>query len=235
MATAQASPPPPVSDTVASYYSNQPTAVAATAPVFAPVPAGSSVLIMGDSYVQGYGADDMKTQGYAYMLGQSYGWNVTVDAVGRTGFWSGGGVDRTDKNTYKERVDRLGAAGTVTPSLVVFQGSQNDYPATSIELGTKIRETVASVKQYWPDAQIVIIGPAAPMPNGASLKNVNQVAYLAAADVGAFFINPLGDGWMTTENSPGYAFTDGWHVNTAGHAYLASKIKETLDAFAAAS
>lgn len=231
--TGCAATPPPVSDQVASYYSNPPTAKVTQPLKFKPVPAGSAVLIMGDSYVQGYGADDMKAQGYAYLLGQSYGWNTTVDAVGRTGFWSGGGVDRTDPNTYKERIDRLGAGGELKPALVIFQGSQNDYPATAAELSAKVHETVGAVNRFWPEAQVVVIGPAAPLPNGSSLRNVNQTDYRAASEVNAFFINPLGDRWMTEENSPGFAFTDGWHVNTAGHAYLASKIKETLDASAA--
>lgn len=153
-----------------------------------------------------------------------------VHAVGRTGFWSGGGTDRKGGNTYLERVERRATSG-LKPSLVVLQASQNDYPASASELTTKVRETVLAAKKFWPQSQVVVLGPSAPLPKGNNLVNVNTGAFKGASDSCAIFLNGMGQGWMTADNGSGFAYTDGWH----GHVYLASKIKETLDAFAAAS
>jgi lysophospholipase L1-like esterase len=75
----------------------------------------------------------------------------------------------------------------------------------------------------------------APDPNGSSLRAVNNGLRNGADALDVPFIDVLSNGWLNAENSPGYAYEDGWHVNTAGHAYLATKIKEALDAAAAAS
>jgi lysophospholipase L1-like esterase len=188
---------------------------------------------MGDSFTEGYGAEIKKEQGYAYLLAKATGWNATIAGVGGTGFSWGGGKDGTAGNTYLQRLKVQSASG-LEPEMVILQGGSNDYRADTAMMVTAVQDTVAYAHKAWPKAQVLVIAPMPVQPHGKNLSRVAQAMLAGASSSGAFYIDPNGLGWLTIENTPQYAFTDGAHVNTAGHAYLASKIKETLDAYAAA-
>lgn len=220
--------PPPASPGAQAYYDKSVAKGLPTPeplPGLAPLPKGAKVLIVGDSFVQGHAAIPPEAKGYAPLLAELQGWDVTVDGVGMTGFTSGGDGGRL---TYARRIAAQPA--DLNPDLVFMQGSQNDYKAKRPEIIDATTATIKLVKERWPDAQIVIMGPAAPMPKGPSLEPLVSAFSRASFNEKVPYINPLEEVWFTTENSPKYAHTDGWHLNTAGHAFLASKVKETLDA-----
>ena len=191
------------------------------APVFEPVPEGAEVLILGDSYTQGFGSDDETAEGYAYVLAESMGWDATVDGVGGSGFTWG------DANSYPSRIPTHAA---LSPDLVILQGGQNDFRAEPVELRGAVTESINLVESLWPDAQILIIGPAAPEPLGSNLAPTSEAIGAAARAQNVPYIDPVTADWFTDANSPEYAYEDGAHLNTEGHAYMASRIIEAMDA-----
>lgn len=81
----------------------------------------------------------------------------------------------------------------------------------------------------WPGVQVVVMGPSQPMPGGALLKRVSNPILRAALSEQVPFINPLGASWFTDTNSKQYyGNANGSHLNTKGHAYLATRVLEAL-------
>jgi acyl-CoA thioesterase-1 len=49
-----------------------------------------------------------------------------------------------------------------------------------------------------------------------------------ATQAGVPFVDVVTLGWFTEENRPAFAHTDGSHLNTAGHQYLAEQLEAWL-------
>jgi lysophospholipase L1-like esterase len=188
------------------------------------LPENPQVLIVGDSYVQGYGADDEKTQGWAPLVAASLGWDATVDGIGGTGWIWGGGSDGTLGQQYINRINAFAQDSEIAPDMVVFQGGPNDYRSTFTEVSNAVVATVDATRAAWPDAEIVIVGIAAPGQTGLNLAPMNSTVILAAGRADARSINVINDHVFTTKNSAGFTAPDGGHPNTAGYAFLAEYI-----------
>ncbi|MDT2009527.1 SGNH/GDSL hydrolase family protein [Rhodococcus opacus] len=99
--------------------------------------------------------------------------------MGLTGFLRPG-VNEESHRTYGERIQRLHEDGKYQPNLIIFQGGLNDSRYESGELQQSVQDTLKMTKGFWPDAQIVLIGP---ITYRTSLGEVNgaysQGAYVA--------------------------------------------------------
>lgn len=195
-----------------------------------PLPANAKVLIVGDSFTQGFGATDQKNDSYARLLADATGWDARIDGVGGSGYFWGGGADGHGGMTFVERLAGHAADATFVPDLVIFQGSSNDYRANLYQMIEAVYVTVDAARVHWPDAQIAMIGPSLAYPNGENLREMNGALSRAADNRDVPFLDALNSRWLNPSNSPGFAFTDGSHLTTPGHAFLASKVKEALDA-----
>jgi lysophospholipase L1-like esterase len=195
-----------------------------------PLPAHAKVLIVGDSFTQGFGATDQKKDSYAKLLVDANGWDARIDGVGGSGYFWGGGKDGHGGMRFVERLAEHAADPDFVPDLVIFQGSSNDYRANLYQMIDAVYLTVDETRRLWPDAQIAMIGPSLAYPNGENLREMNGALSRAADNRDVPFIDALNARWLNSTNSPGYAFTDGSHLTTPGHAFLASKVKEALDA-----
>jgi acyl-CoA thioesterase-1 len=191
------------------------------------VPAEPDLLIMGDSYTEGYNAANARENGWAYLVARALNYpRWTVDGVGGTGWSWGGGDTGQDANKFGERITRLAANG-YTPNLVVFQGGQNDYRYEEPqELTDVVAATIQQARDTWPGVQIVVMTGSAPQPLGDTLKGSSDAIKAAALATDTPVIDPLAYGWFTTANSPQYANFDGSHLNTEGHRFLAERFLE---------
>ena len=210
----------PADDYVSSY-----TPVIQTAPerIKITVPANPRLLIVGDSYSAGTGATD-PAKSWANTVGQRLGWDYRVDAIGGTGWTWGGGEIGDGPDRFPERIQRDGADNSFEPNIVFIQGGQNDYRSGAAGISNAVRDSIDIARVEWPDAQVVIFGPAAPMPLGAELSGINSAVRRGAFMARAGMIDATG--WLTRENSGQFAAPDGSHVNDAGHAFLAEKFLE---------
>lgn len=197
------------------------------------VPPEPHLLILGDSYTEGYGAEDPEEQGWAYLATDQLGWDVQVDGVGGTGFTYDGpnGLPQS----YDDRIAALIADGSFAPNVVVLQGGQNDYRAAPAELRAAVVAEVEQLRAAFNGVQIVIFGPAAPQPLGDQLRSQDDAIRAGADQAAVPYISPVSEGWLTTENSGEYGFSDGAHLNTAGHAYLAQRFLEDFRTIAGLS
>jgi lysophospholipase L1-like esterase len=203
-----------------------PTATATAQQLKIQLPAEPVLLILGDSYTAGVGADQ-PGQGWAYLVAGSLGYPTTIDGVGGTGFAWGGGPQDNQAREYEVRLREIAEDPRFVPNVLILQGGQNDALITSPdEIQTATAQTIEAARRFWPGVQVIVLGPSAPQPLAEELQGVNSAVRAGAAAAGAPFIDAYEAGWFTGANSPGFDF-DGAHPNTAGHAHLAEKFLES--------
>ena len=196
------------------------------APTLAPgslrLPPHPSVLVFGDSYTQGYGAEPM-TQGYAYLVGKPLGWQVTVDGVGGTGYVNPG---RKNEGTYLDRLPKLAGRSF---DLVVMQGSSNDRDVAYPALLDAISRTMAAVRAEFPGATVVILGTATPYgkPDPTRLLVQCTLAGYASAHYLAF-LDPIGESWFVDGDGKLNANPDNGHPSNAGYRRIASRFEADM-------
>ncbi len=209
-------------------------AAPAAIPAFTPIPYSTTstfklpknprLVVFGDSYTQGFAASPM-TKGFAYLVGADLGWKTQVEGVGGTGFTFGG--PNGAKQDYGTRIKAYIAAGGTAPDVIVLEGSQNDYGSL-----TKITPTIVTdvglLQKAYPKAVIVLFGPAAPQPLQTQLSAIDAADAAAAVQLAIPYISPFQQNWFTLENSKQYGYSDGAHINTAGHRYLADRFLENF-------
>ncbi len=209
-------------------YKPQP-AVLPARPILPPLPPGSKVLFIGDSWAEGVGASDKKNGNWAALTADHFGWERHIDGIGGTGFTRGGGAQGgaigTDNNQYINRLDRWTSNPAMVPNLVLFEGGLNDDRATPTALSQAVKDVVSKARTAWPQASVIVMGPAAPQPLGAMLLRMADPIRRAAISAGAFSINPVQASWFTKENSQQFLVpADGAHVNDAGHRYTSERL-----------
>ncbi|MGF9648070.1 SGNH/GDSL hydrolase family protein [Pseudarthrobacter oxydans] len=203
-----------------------PTATATAPQPGIELPAEPVLLIMGDSYTAGVGADQ-PDQGWAYLVAGQLGYPTNIDGVSGTGFaWGGGGQDER-AGEYEVRLRNIAANPAFVPNVLILQGGQNDSRVPNLEEVTAATaQTIEAARRFWPGVQVVVLGPSAPQPLAEELRGVNSAVRAGAAAAGAPFMDAIEAGWFTTSNSPGFD-ADGAHPNSAGHAYMAEKFLES--------
>jgi acyl-CoA thioesterase-1 len=201
------------------------TATAAAARLGIELPAKPVLLILGDSYTAGTGAD-REDEGWAYVVARSLGYPTNIDGVGGTGFAWGGGPQDDRGLEYEVRLREISQDPRFVPNVLILQGGQNDSELNSPdELRAATAQTIEAARRFWPGVQVVVLGPSAPQPLAEELRAANTAVRAGAAAANAPFIDAYEAGWFTGANSPGFD-ADGAHPNTAGHAYLAEKFLE---------
>ncbi|MDR6413327.1 SGNH/GDSL hydrolase family protein [Pseudarthrobacter sulfonivorans] len=186
------------------------------------LPAEPVVLILGDSYTAGMGADPAD-QGWAYLVAGSLGYPTNIDGVPGTGFAWGGGEQDELAQEYEVRLQAAAQDPSFVPNILILQGGQNDAAITDpAEVKIATAETIEAARRFWPGIQVVVMGPSAPLPFAGDLSAANSAVRAGAAAAKAPFIDAVKAGWFTGANSPEFNF-DGAHPNTAGHAHIAEK------------
>ncbi len=183
------------------------------------LPAHPSVLILGDSYTEGYGADP-KTKGWAYLVGQPLGWQVTVNGVGGTGYVNPG---LNNEGTYLQRLPSLQGRSF---DLVVVQGGSNDTDTAYPALRDAVTRTIDAVRTEFPGAAVVILGPATPYGKSDGTRIVMQcVLSVYAAQQNLPFLDPIGESWFVDGDGKRYANPVNGHPNNAGYAHIAARFQ----------
>jgi lysophospholipase L1-like esterase len=202
------------------------TASATTQPLKIQLPAQPVLLILGDSYTAGVGADQ-PDQGWANLVAGQLGYPTNIDGVSGTGFAWGGGLQDELTGEYETRLREIAANPAFVPNVLILQGGQNDSQiANTDEVQAATAQTIEAARRFWPGVQVVVLGPSAPQPLAEELRGVNTAVRAGAAAASAPYVDAIDGGWFTSANSPDYDF-DGAHPNTAGHAYLAEKFLES--------
>ncbi|MEF3404793.1 SGNH/GDSL hydrolase family protein [Agromyces sp. CCNWLW203] len=191
----------------------------------AQVAGGAEVLIIGDSYTEGYGI----TPGtdWAHLVVADRGWDATIDGISGTGFTQGAAADGRTGIDYASRL-RSHADDDSSYDLVVLQGGLNDLFVPAAEQRDNVAAAVRAAHAAWPEAGVVVFGPIAPF-GGFGDRDDAGIIRTAAGEAGALYIDPVSPSlWLDEANSPEFDLGDGLHVNEAGQEHLAERFVEAL-------
>lgn len=199
--------------------------VAVPAPLH--LPEDPRVLVFGDSWTYGSAATPI-TSGYAYVLGDLLGWDVTVDGIRGSGYLRPG----IDGPSYGDRIAALDP--DLDPDLVIVQGSINDRLLYDDDTYADIVNTVwDSLVALYPNAQIVILGPAPHLlPTHAGTQAIDHDLAILAANRSWWYISPIAEAWITDANFVEVIDTSELaanHPSVRGHAYLAERLAADLE------
>lgn len=193
------------------------------------LPSEPAVLVIGDSYTEGIGAS-RPDRGWVRIVAETLSWNITIDAVGGTGFAQGTLANGRTDLAFRQRMDAHRASDRDF-DLVVLQGGLNDYFVPHRAEVATVVGAVEAAREHWPDAAIVIFGPVEPLGGGVRHSARADAVREGAEESDAVYIDPASPSpWFTQRNSARFDSGDGLHVNDAGHAYLAARFAAALQA-----
>ncbi|MDF3284673.1 SGNH/GDSL hydrolase family protein [Gordonia sp. N1V] len=182
----------------------------------------TGVVFFGDSWVEGVGADP-RTSGFAFVAGASIGRNLQVYGAGGVGYVNPG---PNKQGAFSERMEKL--ANDPTVSLVILEGGINDLRNPS-GVGKGVRQLITVTHSKYPNAQIVVLGivPTSIEQNSSLTQLCADIRYEAAMS-GAYYVSPLDERWITAANLGEFLSDDNNHPTTAGHAYIAQRLVQSL-------
>lgn len=184
------------------------------------VPPDPRLLVFGDSYVEGVGANSPSTI-FASQAAAQLGWPVELNGVGGTGYLNPG----QSGATYLERLATLRAESQ--PNIILVEGGINDRDRNpSREIVAPAVQLVDELKDRFPDATIIIMGPVDPQPVSTWVRRMTSDLRLAATNSRALFIDA--SDWLTPDNISQYTYGDAVHVNQAGHDYIGDRLAEAI-------
>ena len=191
------------------------------------LPEQPTVLIFGDSWTYGSAASD-PALGYAYVVADEAGWSTVVDGVRGSGYLRPG----IDGPSFGDRIAVLDPS--LRPDLVIVQGSINDRREGAAGYTQAVDAAWDRLTEIYPDAQIVILGPAPQvLPVESETARIDRDLADRAAARGWWYISPIEDGWITDANYREIIDTSEVgrdHPSTAGHASLASRLADAVAA-----
>ncbi|MGI3779370.1 MAG: SGNH/GDSL hydrolase family protein [Janthinobacterium lividum] len=180
-------------------------------PVLLDLPAQPRVLLVGDSYTEGWGADPT-TRGFAYRIAEPLGWRLTRDGIGSTGYTN---VGLKQQGTFAERLWRHPADAY---DLVVLQGGSNDERRSEAEITEAVDLTIRTVHRRYPGAQLLVMGPIEPYGTVTARRaKVTRVLTASTAKSSLLLIDPTAEHWFVTGDSVTLVNPAKGHPNNAGY------------------
>lgn len=186
----------------------------------------SRVVVFGDSYTAGTGANNEFVNYYAYELGKMMGWgNTIISGVGGTGYINTG----NNRKTFRQRINDIISAN---PDAVIITGGINDLKiATPEQVGTEAALFFNQIRKALPKCEIIVVSPFWPKATNypvaykeALHSAINGIANSDFIDLGeSFTANP---GRALSIQS--LVYKDGMHPSATGHSVIAEKLSAAL-------
>ena len=187
-----------------------------------PLPRGSVVSVIGDSYTTGEpGKGGVGAKGWPAILARRTGWTVYKDAMGASGYLSKGFTGKAyDGPIYLDQTKKLAAQ---KPDLVIVFGSANDLRHTEPPYFVDyVRRTLQAVRREAPQAYVVVATSFwyDDQPPDEMLY-IGQVEKAEVKRLGcAVFLDPIAEKWFgDAYRYLFYPHND--HPTDAGHLRLA--------------
>lgn len=178
------------------------------------------VAVISDSFTAGSGMDSGPASRWPELLA-SKGFDVAPYAVSGTGYAA---TLQTTSGT-SNFVTRIADISDDNIQRLVFFGSINDgfHDYETVHDAAAIAYSTA--KDRWPDAQILVIGPASPSwPVPDRTITARDAVRDAAADADITFVDPIEESWF--EDQPDLIGMDTVHPTDEGHEYLSTHLNE---------
>ncbi|WP_080966175.1 SGNH/GDSL hydrolase family protein [Rhodococcoides fascians] len=201
-----------------------PSPAEAEEPMFT-LPPDPRVLFLGDSLTDGTAASNKEVLGFAPRLAKIEGWtDYAVDGVGLSGFLSPGISEEAHRN-YRDRLQQIFFTNTYSPNVIIFQAGANDAPYSSSDIRKKVVETITVARKYWPNVQILLMGP---ITSSTNLSATNAAYRSAAHDSEIFYIDAMRTPMISPNERKELISDDGWHANDAGHQRIAEELHQRI-------
>ena len=216
--TGCASTPAPASEKVqAAYESGRPLAPTVTKP---------AAVFFGDSYTQGTGASSAATS-WVPLVSAAKGWGFENLGRGGTGYLATSN-EKGCGLPFCPNYDQMVNESSGKADFVVIAGGQNDLTAAAKDVDpllAAVDKTYSDARAKYPKATIIAVGPSTPGTVDATVRALDAAVRNAAAKVGAKYVSLIDPDVIdrTTMMAP-----DGGHVNDAGHAAIAERVKSVL-------
>lgn len=192
-------------------------------PVEEPTP--PLVLVFGDSYAAGAGAQDGDGRGWPSIVEGELGWNLRNYAQGGTGYVATSderGCGREYCPTFGEMIDEA-FDEVVPPDMVLVSGGRNDGVAPVDEIDAFWEK----LERRFPDALLVATDPLwqadEPLPQSIIDMRTATAAAVEAVD------GVMLDVGQPLLGRPGLISSDGVHPNAKGHQAIADAVLAALD------
>jgi acyl-CoA thioesterase-1 len=196
-------------------------------PALLALPTPPRVLLMGDSYTEGWGADPL-SEGFAFHIAGPLGWRLTRDGIGSTGYLNPG---LKQQGTYPQRLWRHPADAY---DLVVLQGGSNDEKAPEADIAKAVDLTVRTVRRRYPSARILVMEPIAPTGTvGGNRAKVNRVLAASTTRSSLLLIDPTAERWFVSGDAATMVNPEKGHPNNAGYARIADLFVRDVRAMSA--
>lgn len=167
------------------------------------------VTVLGDSYSAGDTLANRR-DAWVFELPKSSDWDVSVAAIGSTGFTNGGPCGDA---AFGKRIE---AAVSTHPDILIIQGGLNDWEASAEQVrdaADKVLDRTSAVPR------VVLVGPVtAPARDGAA--TTDRVLSQVAAKHGAQYVSALH--WHVQFSAPGL------HLTPRGHVEYAAKVAAAI-------
>lgn len=187
----------------------------------------TSALWIGDSFTQGAGSEQPTVEGYAQVAARTVGWVSYNESQGGTGYLADGQVVNEE---YAAIPDRLpGLFERYIPDVVIFDAGRNDRFAQPDAVKAAAAGVYAETHEAWPEARMVFVAPFLLSEDDRPMGD-EFVHFLEeqATIYDGVVIDPLGEGWVSTDEFGDHLFTDGEHPDTEGHAMIAADMAQAL-------
>jgi hypothetical protein len=119
----------------------------------------NNVLIIGDSYAEGY-TPDGNVKGFPTLMGEYAGWTEDVDFwkqyAGGAGFVSVGSLGKNFKDLITDAFNRMTDTQRLSIKKILIAGGWNDAVSSTASITTAIKGTIESAKQMFKNAEIYI-------------------------------------------------------------------------------
>lgn len=119
----------------------------------------NNVLIIGDSYAEGY-TPDGNVKGFPTLMGEYAGWTEDVDFwkqyAGGAGFVSVGSLGKNFKDLITDAFNRMTDVQRLSIKKILIAGGWNDAVSSTASITTAIKGTIDSSKQMFKNAEIYI-------------------------------------------------------------------------------
>ncbi|MBY0690025.1 SGNH/GDSL hydrolase family protein [Microbacterium marinilacus] len=182
------------------------------------------MLVFGDSWTYGMSATPIE-RGYAYVLADLISGTTVVDGV------PGSGYVRPDRPDFGSRIAELDPEASY--DLIILQGSINDRWEPAEGYRDAVNAAWDALAATYPETPIVVLGPAPQvLPVEEPTARIDGDLAALAAERQWWYISPLQDEWITTQNYETVIDTSEVarnHPSLAGHAYLAQRLADALD------
>ena len=180
-------------------------------------------LFFGDSLMNGVGAHPTRPI-MARIAARQLGWDITVNAVGGTGYTTGGQHGRP----YLERLAKPGVLSTPY-DVVLLEGGTNDKAADQATMRERTTETVDYVRSRLPTAKIVLMGAYNPVGRRYDARRVtiDAVIRTVAVEQSLPYFSPISGHWTRGQGAR-FLCSDGLHPSTYGYGVMSAKLVAAL-------